>query len=184
MTDTLPRPTRRTLVRSAAWSVPVVSLAAMAPAFAASVASSKLVSTSQPEKWGTGSEKHVSWDLTLTNGTIDITSISILFTYAPTSGAGNFTFFEVYSYVPVTGPRDKTWTGGGTFAGTASVTSTHGFIAGNSTTYIHTDFAGADNSAGTVNATYTISYANGYTAPAQTLGPITWGAGSQHTHPL
>lgn len=32
----LARPTRRTLVRGAAWSVPVVSLAAMAPAFAAS----------------------------------------------------------------------------------------------------------------------------------------------------
>lgn len=36
MTNTLARPTRRTLVRGAAWSVPVVSLAAAAPAFAAS----------------------------------------------------------------------------------------------------------------------------------------------------
>ena len=35
-TSNLVRPTRRTLVRSAAWSVPVVSLAAAAPAFAAS----------------------------------------------------------------------------------------------------------------------------------------------------
>ncbi len=36
MTATLVRPTRRTLVRGAAWSVPVVALAAAAPAFAAS----------------------------------------------------------------------------------------------------------------------------------------------------
>jgi hypothetical protein len=40
MTTTPARPTRRTLVRSAAWSVPVVSLAAAAPAFAASCATS------------------------------------------------------------------------------------------------------------------------------------------------
>ena len=36
MSATLARPTRRILLRSAAWSVPVVSLAAAAPAFAAS----------------------------------------------------------------------------------------------------------------------------------------------------
>ena len=36
MTNTQLRPTRRTLVRGAAWSVPVVSIAAAAPAFAAS----------------------------------------------------------------------------------------------------------------------------------------------------
>lgn len=36
MSNTLLRPTRRTLVRGAAWSVPVVSIAATAPAFAAS----------------------------------------------------------------------------------------------------------------------------------------------------
>lgn len=36
MTSTLARPTRRTIVRGAAWGVPVVSLAAAAPAFAAS----------------------------------------------------------------------------------------------------------------------------------------------------
>lgn len=36
MTSTQLRPTRRTLVRGAAWSVPVISIAAAAPAFAAS----------------------------------------------------------------------------------------------------------------------------------------------------
>lgn len=36
MTTTLARPTRRTLVRGAAWSVPVVALATAAPTFAAS----------------------------------------------------------------------------------------------------------------------------------------------------
>ena len=39
MTSTQLRPTRRTIVRGAAWTVPVVSIAAAAPAFAASLCS-------------------------------------------------------------------------------------------------------------------------------------------------
>ncbi|PUA81542.1 hypothetical protein [Nocardioides currus] len=42
MTSTQIRPTRRTLVRGAAWSVPVVSIAAAAPAFAASACNQTL----------------------------------------------------------------------------------------------------------------------------------------------
>ncbi len=184
MTGTLVRPTRRTLVRSAAWSVPVVSLAATAPAFAASKkASSGLTSTSTAEKWSNGNEKHVSWDLTLTNGDVAITSISIVFSYAPNSGSQNFTAFEIYGYTPPVGPRDSGWTGSGSFAPTASVTSVHGAIAANSTTYLHTDFAGGDNAAGTVKGVATVTYADGTTVP-YTLGPVAWGSGSQHTHPL
>src|SRR5687767_15163185 len=99
MSATLVRPSRRTLVRAAAWTVPVVSVAAAAPAFAASlVASSTFGQVSDPVKWGIGNDKHVSWDLRLVNGPVAISSISITFTYAPVNGSANFTAFDVYGY--------------------------------------------------------------------------------------
>src|SRR5688500_2682096 len=103
MTVTSARPTRRTLVRGAAWSVPVVSLAAAAPAFAASGTTS-LTSNGGAVKWGTGPTKHVSWDLTLINGAVAIDTVSITFTYTP-NGGGKFTSFAVFGYAPT----DNTW---------------------------------------------------------------------------
>jgi hypothetical protein len=178
MTNTLARPTRRTLVRGAAWSVPVVSIAAAAPAFAASGTSS-LTAGGAAVKWGNGSTKHVSWDLTLTNGAVAIDTVSITFTYAP-NGGGSFTSFTIFGYTPT----DNTWV----FPpipvdGAASVTATHSAdIAANSTTRIHTDFAGSDNSAGTVSATATIKYVGSSTTVQVPLGAVAWGAGSEHVH--
>ena len=177
MTNTLARPTRRTLVRGAAWSVPVVSIAAAAPAFAASGTSS--LTGGAAVKWGNGSTKHVSWDLTLTNGAVAIDSVSITFTYTP-NGGGTFTSFTINGYAPT----DNTWAFSTIpVGGASSVTATHlDNIAANSTTRIHTDFAGSDNSAGTVSATATITYVGSSTTVQIPLGTVTWGAGSEHVH--
>jgi hypothetical protein len=178
MTNTLARPTRRTLVRGAAWSVPVVSIAAAAPAFAASGTSS-LTAGGAAVKWGTGPVKHVSWDLILTNGAVAIDTVSITFTYTP-NGGGTFTSFTIHGYAPA----DNTWA----FPpipvdGTATVTATHADdIAANSTTRIHTDFAGSDNSAGTVSATATVKYVGSSTTVQVPLGTVAWGAGNEHSH--
>lgn len=183
MTDTLVRPTRRTLVRSAAWSVPVVSLAAMAPAFAASKSFSGLVGGLTAQRYSLNSKRHIAWDLTLTNGADPITSVSIVLTYVPTTGNLVFQAFEVYGYQLVASARDTTW--GGTQTGpTNQVTATHGGIAANSTTLLHTDFTGSDNSPGpgTVTAVATFTYSDGSTNTATTS--VTWGDGAAHTtHP-
>lgn len=175
------RASRRSIVRGAAWSVPVVAVAATAPAYAASGASSTLLGGAAV-KWSNGNEKHVSWDLVLTNGPVAIETVSILFTYAPTS-TGPFTSFQIYGYSATTGPRDLTWLPQPFTPPTSTVTATHGTIPAGSTTNIHTDFAGGDNAAGTVQATATITYVGTTGSSTQTLGPLSWGSGSEHVHP-
>jgi len=178
------RPTRRTLVRGAAWSVPVVAIAATAPAFAASTATTGFTGVAgTAEKWSNGNEKHVSWDLNFTNGPVAIDTITITFTYAPTSG-GPFESFEIYGYAATTGPRDATWTYPAITVPTSTLTATHlNDIPANSTYRLHTDFAGGDNAAGTVMATAVITYVGSPNTVTQTVGPISWGSGSKHTHP-
>lgn len=175
------RTSRRTVVRTAAWSVPVVAVAAAAPAFAVSGASSTLVGGAAV-KWSNGNEKHVSWDLTLTNGPTAIDTITITFSYAPTS-TGPFTTFTIYGY-SATGPRDTTWVSPPIGAPTSTITATHtNDIPASSTINIHTDFAGGDNAAGTVTATAVIKYVGIAATDTKTLGPLSWGSGSQHVHP-
>lgn len=184
MSSSESRPTRRTLVRGVAWGVPVVAMAAAAPAFASSFASSGFGGiTGTAEKWSNGNEKHVSWDLLLTNGPVAIDEIRVTFTYVPTS-AGPFTSFEIYGYAATTGARDSSWTYPPITAPTSTLTATHLLvIPANSTYRIHTDFAGGDNAAGTVTAMAEITYVGSPTIVYQTVGPITWGSGKQHTHP-
>lgn len=178
------RPSRRTLVRSAAWSVPVIAVAATAPAFAASTATTGFTGVAGTAvKWSNGNEKHVSWDLQFTNGAVAIDEIQITFTYNPTS-AGPFTSFEIYGYPATSGPRDTTWTYPPITVPTSTLTATHTQdIAANTTYRLHTDFAGGDNAAGTVQATAQIKYVGSSTFVPLTVGPISWGSGSQHTHP-
>ena len=178
------RPTRRTLVRGAAWSIPVVALAATAPAFAASTATTGFTGVvGTAEKWSNGNEKHVSWDLQFTNGPVAIDELRITFTYAPTS-TGPFTSFEIYGYAATTGSRDLTWTYPAITAPTSTLTATHlADIPANTTYRLHTDFAGGDNAAGTVQATAQIKYVGSTTFVSQMVGPITWDSGKQHTHP-
>lgn len=175
------RASRRSVVRGAAWSVPVVAVAATAPAYAASGATSTLVGGAAV-KWSNGNDKHVSWDLVLTNGPVPIESISLTFSYAPTS-TGPFTSFQIYGYSSTSGPRDLTWTPQPFTPPTSTVTATHGTIAAGSTTNIHTDFAGGDNAAGTVQATATITYVGTTGTTILMLGPLSWGSGSEHVHP-
>ena len=178
------RPTRRAMVRGAAWSIPVVAVAAAAPAFAVSTASSGFTAVAgTAEKWSNGNEKHVSWDVTLTNGPVAIDEVTITFTYAPTS-TGPFTAFEIYGYAATTGPRDPTWTYPTITVPTSTLTATHvNDIAANTVYNLHTDFAGGDNAAGSVQATALIKYVGSPTTVTQSVGPITWGSGKQHVHP-
>ena len=85
------RLTRRSVVRAVAWSVPVVSVAATVPAFAASGEGKASGLAGTAVKWGSGSGpsalNHVSWDIRLTNGSKAVDSTTIKFTYIPTSGA-------------------------------------------------------------------------------------------------
>ena len=165
------RPTRRTIIRGAAWSVPVVSIAAVAPAFAASVDASG-ASASPALKWGPGSNKHVSWDLTLTTCGRAVSSVVIEFAYAPNGGgdAGTFSALEIYTFSPGV---DNGWVVSGIPAGglTNTATATHGqsIIPANTTSTIHTDFSGSDNSIGALAATITVTYVGGGTQTLQTL---------------
>lgn len=171
------RPTRRTLVRSVAWSVPVVALAATAPAFAASTASSSLTA-GKADKWGNGQVKHVSWDVTLVNGPIEIDKVVITFQYVP-QGGGTFSTFTMGGY----SPTDTTWTYVvNTSVSPYTVTATHeDNIPANASRSLHVDFAGQDASSGDVTANATITYVGGTSEPKQ-IGPIGWGPGSQHSH--
>jgi hypothetical protein len=180
--DVDPRASRRTVVRTAAWSVPVVAVAAAAPAFAVSGASSTLAGGAVV-KWSNGNEKHVSWDLTLTNGSTAIDTITITFTYAPTS-TGPFTSFTIYGYSGTTGPRDTTWSAPAITVPTSTITATHtNDIPASAVVRIHTDFAGGDNAAGTVTATAVIKYVGVPGTVTKSLGPLSWSAGSMHVHP-
>lgn len=182
MTSPPTGPTRRTLVRTAAWTVPIVSIAAAAPAFAASGATSTWTWGSA-EKWSQKSEKHVSWDLTLTNGPVAIDTIAITFTYVPKNDRP-VTDFEIYGYSE-TSSRDTSWAYPPIVVPTPTITATHlNDIAAGSTTTIHTDFTSSSNGDGTVSATALITYADKPPVTAtQTLGPSSWGSGSSHVHP-
>ena len=181
------RPTRRTLVRGAAWSVPVVAIAATAPAFAASTATTGFTGVpGTAEKWGSGQDKHVSWDVSIANGPVAIDEISILFTYTP-KNAGAFKTLEIYGYSS-TASRDYGWTSPAIpqATGVYSITATHlAEIPANTTYLLHTDFAGGDNAAGTVQAVATIKYVGSATTVTKTILPLEWQPGNQHTnHPL
>ena len=162
------RPTRRTLVRSAAWSVPVVAIAATAPAFAAST-NARLASANTPVKWGTGNDpKHISWDLTLTNAsTLSIVSVTLTFTYRranldPYAGLT----FAIYNIAPSANTTAWGTPTISTTGGTATVTN-NGTIPGGQLITIHTDFSGNDNSTGDVRVDAVITYAGGTTSTAQ-----------------
>ena len=184
------RPTRRTLVRGAAWSVPVVALAATAPAFAASTASTGFTGVpGTAEKWGSGQDKHVSWDLTIANGPVAIDEISILFTYTP-KNSGAFKVLEIYGYAtgtPTPPSRDLGWTYPPIpqTTGVYSITATHlADIPANTTYLLHTDFSGGDNAAGTVEALATIKYVGSTATVTKIIAPLDWQPGNQHTsHP-
>ena len=153
-------------------------MAAVAPAFAVS-AKATLTSGGFAEKWGTGQTKHVSWDLILTNGAVAIDTISIAFTYAP-SGGGSFTSFTIFGFIPA----DNSWTFPPIPAeGSPTVTATHTTdIAANSTINIHTDFAGSDNSFGTISAIATVTFADSPATFLVPAGSVSWSPGDEHSH--
>jgi hypothetical protein len=71
MAETLVRPSGH-LVRAAAWTVPVVSVAAADPGYAG-IDGWVLVPRERPRSavvYSAASKRHVAWDLTLTNGAV------------------------------------------------------------------------------------------------------------------
>jgi hypothetical protein len=173
------QPKRRTILRGAAWSVPVVAIAVAAPAFAASGEAKVVAGPGAAVKWGKDANDlwHVSWDLTVTTTGKSVSGVSLTFTYVPTSGR-SFDTVDIRGFTPT----DTTWTktiNPVTVAGVFGFTSTHGPLA-NGTFYVHVDFAGLqNNSAGTVQATGTITYTDGSTSPVD-IAPVSWSAGSPH----
>ena len=176
-----PRPSRRAIVRGAAGACPSSPSRSRRPRLRRPGPPARSHPVS-PSSGGPAQDKHVSWDLSLTNGPVPIASISITVTYAPNS-KGQFTTPEVYGY-SATGPRDTTWTATPVPGAPLSITVTHGSIPASSTTNIHTDFAGGDNAAGTVTATATITYVGTSVTSTQTLVPVEWKPGDEHVHPL
>lgn len=55
-------------------------------------------------------------------------------------------------------------------------------ISPNATVQIHTDFAGEDNSSGTVSASALITYVGSPLTSTKTYGPVGWSPGSAHVH--
>lgn len=176
------RTSRRALVRSAAWSVPVVAVVATAPAYAASGTARLVPDPGTAVKWGKDAKDlwHISWDLTLTTGAKRVRTVTIVFTYIPTSGR-SFDTFEARGFNPV----DLGWKHTiepVSVPGRYMVSAIHAAeIAALTTHQLHVDFAGlANNSAGTVEAGATITYTDS-TSDTVTISPVSWSPGSQHT---
>lgn len=170
------RPTRRTVVRGAAWSVPVVAVAAVAPAYAASQNAFVSSTADTAYKWSEGDSKdapkHVSWDFTLRTGGREVSQVSVAFTYAPNGGGGSgtFTALDIYIHSPLV-ETVSAWNITGVPPASNSATATRAGILATNTTYsIHTDFMGSDNSTGTLTATITVTYVGG---GSQTLPTLT-----------
>ncbi|MEO5663112.1 MAG: hypothetical protein ABIR39_07500 [Nocardioides sp.] len=183
MTITTARPTRRTLVRGAAWSVPVVSIAAVAPAFAASIKGAAVLSAGIADKWGKDAQDywHVSWDLKLVNGAKIIDFVSITITYAPTMTNRGFDSAAIRDYNPSLPNAWSVTVNPVTTAGQYTVTATRqANIAAGATTFIHADFKGLNsNSAGAIGATGLVTYTDGTTSPL-TVATADWKPGNEH----
>ena len=180
------RPSRRAIVRGAAWSVPVIAVAAAAPAFATSGEGKASGLANTAVKWGSGSGpgalNHVSWDIQLSNGGKVIDSTTVKFTYIPTSGAGRgFDAATILGFDPTnTANWDKTGITNpvaGQYVISASNTDDHAAFSSYS---VHVDFYGtANNSAGTVEAVVTFTYKDTTTSTV-TIPQVSWKPGSQH----
>lgn len=140
-TPTRHAPTRRTVLRAAAWTAPAVSIAVAAPAFATSHVHvpKGSVGSSTPDKYSVGNDKYVRWDLTVTNtGTDPLTTLTVVFSFTDNGSAGA----RLSSVTGATG----TWTWTGL---TASWT---GSVATNQPVAFRANFIGANNAGGTVVA--------------------------------
>ena len=82
-------PSRRTLVRTAAWSVPVISTAAAAPAFAA--ASDTLAFSGTPT-WQTKKLLSVAFSVVNNSTTDAAQNLTVNLTFSPTAGLDSVTF--------------------------------------------------------------------------------------------
>lgn len=135
-------PSRRSVLRAAAWAAPAVSVAVAAPAYATSHQNlTGAVTSTAPVKYSQGQQKFVRWDLTINNttATMSLAGIVIAFTYSETSGEGA----TVMTITPTAG--GGTWTNGtGLTATYSSVIAPHGSIS------LRVVFTASNNSGGSV----------------------------------
>lgn len=140
---------RRTVIRTAAWTAPAVSIAVAAPAFAAASTDNKrgtLVGTGTPPATpikyndsANASVKHVKWNLTFRNtGTVSLSALNIVCAFTEQSPV-EITAFTVTPGAWTTGKKNSTFTA--TYTGTVGVGGTLSFTP---------DFTGANNSKGTL----------------------------------
>ncbi len=176
-----PAPSRRAVIRTAAWSVPVISVAATAPAFAASpLGRTSFTWTMSPNKWSDANIKHVSWDLTIVNGPVAIDTISITFTYN-NGGGGSFNAQSFVIRRLGLAADGANWSKTPATGTTPTITATRVLdIAANTSFPLHVDFAGGDNSAGSVSATATITYVGSPATTTVSTGAVEWVSGSEH----
>lgn len=136
------QPTRRTVLRTAAWTAPAVSIAVAAPAFAsASLVPKGDVSAVSPDKFSDGSDKYVRWDLWVTNtGSTPITTLTVVFSFLDNGSES-----AVLSSVINSTSGSWTWSGlTASWTGSLGKTPPLGFRA---------VFTGGNNAGGSVLAT-------------------------------
>jgi hypothetical protein len=130
-------PSRRTVLRTAAWTAPAVSIAVAAPAFATSTSTGAGTATAGAAG-RVVSKKLVRWTLSFTNtGSQSITALNVTFTGVT----------QVEGLTVVSGAT--TWTGSGTSSRTYPLS-----IEPGQTVPLFAEFARGHNLTGTVTAVF------------------------------
>lgn len=180
MSRTFDAPSRRTVVRAAAWTAPAVIIATTASAAAAVSVINPTVSYGEPTKYSDSNQKYVQWDITITAGSLALSSVIVTLTYDQTGGGTTGTLDSLAGHTVGTG---GTWAPTITKALDPSdarlIYSTT--IVPNGTVVVHVLYKGSDNSAGKVSATVTaVQGTGGSSIVGAPSGNITWGTSPVH----
>lgn len=159
---------RRTALRGAAWSAPVISLAVATPAFAASgdLVPSITVTTGTLVKCSVQSEKHVIGDFTLINGSAPLIGLYVVFTFSETAGTQPATMITTSASNVLRGTT--TWN-----SSPSTMTTSYPVaqVATGETITVRVDLGGVNNAAGSLTATF---YVPGNPAIAVGRSTKTW----------
>lgn len=140
MTPQVPASSRRTLLRTAVWTAPLVTVAAAAPAFASSDRPRGAIMSTLVRKYSDKDVKHVEWQLTVTN-------------YGETLSNPVFEFFfEDNAGVGATSFTIEGGTGSWTVQTEPTLTATYtGDILTGQSLSVTVDFVGANNAGGSMS---------------------------------
>lgn len=178
---TFDAPSRRTVVRAAAWTAPAVIIATTASAAAAVSVINPTVTYGEPTKYSVTNDKYVQWDITISAGSLALNSVVVTLTYDQTGGGGKGTLDAL---------EGRTVGAGGTWTPTitkaldpSDARLTYSTtIAPNGTVVVHVLYKGSDNSAGLVSATVTAVQGTQTVSSivGTPSGPVSWGSDSVH----